>query len=141
MYKKVIFEDKELELLEKALDWLIANAKDDLNRRMFYRIYKKIEKANTPISDDGVVSYMSGASDSAIELYNHFMKDYNKDLYHSITAVIEGYKKKHSEEAVTEESITSYYIEKYKKKRPILLEYDEGLKDMIAHVFSRLSWK
>lgn len=141
MGMKLKLHDEEIELLEQSLDWLIANANDKSNRRIFHRIYEKIQREKEAQENNDVISYMFGASESALELYNSFMVEYDKDLYHSLTAVIEGYKKRHSEEMVTEENIESYYIKKYKGKRPMILEYKEGLTDMISHVFSRLSWK
>jgi hypothetical protein len=125
--------DEEYALLAKSITWLIEKANNDQNRNVYIQILKKMQIEK--ISRDKGITYLYGATESAIEIYNTIQEIYNTDLYHSIAATHDNKIKSNS--SMSKSEFFDYYLEHKSKKWPELLLSQDALADMIEHFYTR----
>lgn len=130
----LILEEDELHFLKKIIQTAKINNEEKENDELFEKIETKLSKENITIPKRGS-GYLDDLSDENMIFFNDFKKEYNLNLYHSIAAIIENYK------PISEKDLFSLYLSKYGTKRPLILEHQDELKQIIHHVINRLKYK
>lgn len=130
---KIYLTDEEYDLMAKSVTWLIGKANNDQNRSIYNQILEKMKTEK--MSKDQGISYLYGASESAIVLFNTILEVYHTNIYQSVASTHDNKVKRNP--SMSKSEFFDYYLEHKSKKWPELLLSQEGLADMIDHFYTR----
>lgn len=132
---RLYLTEDEAEMLEKGLKYLGKSAGSEKVAELVKSVGQKLYAAtNSGKEKDG---YLEGLTEGAAWLYKEFLRLYDVNLYHSVSAVMENMRQSGRETTV--ETVFEQYIKKNQHKRPIILDHQQNLLEMIEHVYSRLT--
>ena len=119
----------EITLLKSVIEWAEKKSTNESNRIILGAIKNKI---NRRLQYKDNFSYLDGLSEQTKQFFFEFMNEYNINLYHSISAVVQ----QKSYDSL-DKCVENYYL-KYKDKRPLLQDKRNELKELINHVCKRI---
>jgi len=137
MKYKIIFDEKEVELLYRSVKYIKNKLKKDADEiETFDSIFEKLEKSekNVALTEQNQ-KYLMGLSQKTIHFFDLFTKEYATNLYHSIVAVRGGTMLK--EKSSNAENVYRDYYNRYKTERPLICDYKIELKELTEHICAR----
>ena len=90
-------------------------------------------KVNFPMEDNDF-KYLEGVSIEARQLVIYLINNGEKNLYHSIMAIIES----HRELFSTPEDLWEYYKTRYGSTRPYIMEYENEVFEIVELCFQKM---